>query len=551
MVMTMDQPYTILSNVLLGTLISYLGYCFLLPNKKSNYSTNNDNSIRRPPLAKGGIPILGHALAYQTDPPAFLETQENLVGKICEINLAGRRMIIVGSDPIAMKAVCHAPESELSSKQAVANVGFEQTLGPLNVYHGTDCHKRVLKDEVYSHWETQMVSKLITSLSKSLDLETQPSSSPLIKEVVPNNNSNITTVTVSDVFQLVRRVVLRTSLDSFVSLTLLENYNEAATLLNEIMEFQDAVEDATAKAAVLPQWFALPFILKPVERKRRRLVEKLGKLLEPCLHTQTSTSDHKEKEQHGPWMHHFIQQENSPEDAANLVLGLMFAAHKNPSIAAAQAWTFAQMDLTKLQYKDALTEAQCIFHSHDKNVGVQELLQNATTLRRIALETLRLTSHSIGALRIAQKDLTIPSSSGIQYQIHKGDNVAVSHISSHRSNGTWQHTSDLNVDMETFCLDRPEWNVKNATQGWTCESLSDTHFTAFSCGVHKCPGQRISLLIIETIVALLLTRDATISLDETEIPPLSFERATLAQRDGYIPIQIQTNIVGTTTTTTL
>ena len=61
-------------------------------------------------------------------------------------------------------------------------------------------------------------------------------------------------------------------------------------------------------------------------------------------------------------------------------------------------------------------------------------------------------------------------------------------------------------------------------------------FTTFSHGVHKCPGQQVALVLLQCTMAILLQK-YDITLPKT-IPPLSFERATLAQRDGPIKVTI-------------
>ena len=56
--------------------------------------------------------------------------------------------------------------------------------------------------------------------------------------------------------------------------------------------------------------------------------------------------------------------------------------------------------------------------------------------------------------------------------------------------------------------------------------------TAFSHGVHHCPGERIAFVFVEIALAFLIDRNAEI----LGTPKVSFERATLAQRLSPIPI---------------
>ena len=61
-----------------------------------------------PPLvhtqAPGAIPLLGHALAYKSDPPGFLRQARQACGPVFTLNLAGLRTTVV-SEREAMRAV--------------------------------------------------------------------------------------------------------------------------------------------------------------------------------------------------------------------------------------------------------------------------------------------------------------------------------------------------------------------------------------------------------------------------------------------------------------
>ena len=62
----------------------------------------------------------------------------------------------------------------------------------------------------------------------------------------------------------------------------------------------------------------------------------------------------------------------------------------------------------------------------------------------------------------------------------------------------------------------------------------DFKFSTFSAGVHRCPGQRVALEVMEISLALLLL-EFGLELDGSGPPPgLCFERATLAQRKGPV-----------------
>jgi hypothetical protein len=95
---------------------------------------------------------LGHALWYQRDPVGYLQHCTKTLGPIFRLNMAGKKMSGIGEggeggkrnsqDGVSiLKQLATMPESILSARQAVADIGFEQTLGWLNVHEGTLLHK--------------------------------------------------------------------------------------------------------------------------------------------------------------------------------------------------------------------------------------------------------------------------------------------------------------------------------------------------------------------------------------------------------------------------
>ena len=94
----------------------------------------------QPPSATGSRPLLGHALSYKGDPAAFLTKQCSAVGPCFSINLVGKKMVVVGQSREAVMQVACASESVLSAREAILDIGFDWTLGRLNVLVGTAAH---------------------------------------------------------------------------------------------------------------------------------------------------------------------------------------------------------------------------------------------------------------------------------------------------------------------------------------------------------------------------------------------------------------------------
>ena len=69
----------------------------------------------QPPSATGWRPLIGHALSYKGDPAAFLTKQCCTVGPCFSIDLAGKKMVVVGHCREAVRQLACASESVLSS----------------------------------------------------------------------------------------------------------------------------------------------------------------------------------------------------------------------------------------------------------------------------------------------------------------------------------------------------------------------------------------------------------------------------------------------------
>ena len=255
------------------------------------------------PWATGAIPLLGHALAYKRDPATFITEQRKLVGDVFRLNLAGKRMIVIAGGAENVKAVAFASERRFSARAAVRDVGFGELLGERNVDAGTDFHARVLR-----RWRVDdaEIAELAVALDEGLDAE-------------------LTGKEVPDLLAAIRGAVLRAVLARLIGGGVLER--GGADLVDAIVDFQDGVEEATAAAAVLPRWLALPLILWPAARRRRRLEKRIAAAL---------GGDGPP----GPWATAFGERKLPAAIAAEFSVGLLFAAHKNPAIASFQALLF-------------------------------------------------------------------------------------------------------------------------------------------------------------------------------------------------------------------
>ena len=320
------------------------------------------------PWATGARPLLGHALAYKRDPAGFITEQRKLVGDVFRLNLAGKRMIVVAGGAENVKAVAFASERRFSARAAVRDVGFGELLGERNVDAGTDFHARVLR-----RWrlDDAEIAELAAALDEGLDAELTGG-----KEV-------------PDLLAAIRGAVLRAVLARLIGGGILERGGKE--LVDAIVAFQDGVEEATAAAAVLPRWLALPMILWPAARRRRRLETRIAAALEGGDGAP------------GPWATAFGERKLPASIAAEFAVGLLFAAHKNPAIASFQALLFLHERRLPaalhacVNTVDSFQEALVV--ARDPSAST---LREAQQLCRVALEAIRLTAHTV-CLRVPSR----------------------------------------------------------------------------------------------------------------------------------------------------
>ena len=70
-----------------------------------------------PPVLLGGLPFFGHALEFRRDPTGLLQRGRDRFGEIFSFQLAGK-LVTVLTGPKANEAFFHAPDDQLSAKEA-------------------------------------------------------------------------------------------------------------------------------------------------------------------------------------------------------------------------------------------------------------------------------------------------------------------------------------------------------------------------------------------------------------------------------------------------
>lgn len=342
------------------------------------------------------------------------------------------------------------------------------------------------------------------------------------------------------------------------------------------------MEEATAKATVLPRWLAKPIFLNPVAKLRQPLVAMLSPTIASMWAGNVSAGAWPlalkgVKRANLPGYNEFLghvgkpnapigsgggkdKRENvddgilTPDEAADLVVGLLFAAHKNPAIGAGQTLLYlldpehkghlAQVQDEVSAIKDVLAAADGKVGSVRGAVVVNKLDAIASKTYFLGLciaEALRLTAHSIGAVRkvVAKEGIELKTEAGDVYRLPKGSYVGISHIVPHRDPTIYPKPHSFNPSRFAKRSSSADSTAAAATDGAGGAAVGDAgkilleddyKYTTFSHGVHRCPGRKLADLQIRLTLGLLLSRFVV----ELDGKPgvVDFERATLAQRSG-------------------
>mmetsp|Transcript_37539 Transcript_37539/g.58635 ORF Transcript_37539/g.58635 Transcript_37539/m.58635 type:complete len:302 (-) Transcript_37539:119-1024(-) len=291
-------------------------------------------------------------------------------------------------------------------------------------------------------------------------------------------------------------------------------------MVDEFMIFQDELEEAVAKAAVLPKWLAKPLFLSPVAAMRMKIANRLCRSIVEIWGG---------KGQPGLWLSAIRQcsrpggtETISADEAAHLCVGLLFASHKNLAICLAQTVVTLYEDearggkwLGRLR-AEVESDIGTLTSEADFIQAYLKTERPHTLVHGCLRENLRLTAHSIGALRkvVAPEGWQVQVKGLGSYTVPMGAYVGASHVIPNR---------DPKYFPEPLRFDPTRFS--GGMRG-----LDEFVYTTFSQGGHKCPGESYSFSLMELLMNLILCRYDLQAVGR--LPEIDWSRATLAQRKG-------------------
>jgi len=440
--------------------------------------------------------LLGCSLDFRKDPVAFLQSVRRQHGGVFTLDMAGQYMVIM-ADPIAVQQYVREREDTLDSTECREPFGFGETLGQLSNQHGAGVMslllRRLTASDLKGEWMVQLLQEMQAVHSELC--------------VTPR----------IDLLPYSRQLVLRSMMRFFFGREYVAHLPER--FFSQFASFQDAQEDAVGVALAVPKWIIAPVVLSPVNSSRVRLQKML---LDAFKQTTVVGPYLKALKEHCTVMAVDLHCDES-QLFAELIISFLFAAHKNPSISGTHLVTMLLSNPDCLQR--VRDEAHAALRQAGSNTGGDPAAFSASVitastpyLDSCISESLRLTVHTIGSLRLVKKAFSFTTSTGQSFTLPPGYLVGTSQCALSYREEVYPKASTF--DPARFAEQQLD--------------LQEAGFLPFSDGKHRCPGRAIALAVIKAFVLLWVLSHPSLALAPDHKVTIAFDKATLAQTSATL-----------------
>jgi sterol 14alpha-demethylase len=418
-------------------------------------SETRTDSLREPPALDGGIPLLGHTLAFAQDPVALLVDGHKRLGEVFTIRIAGRKFTVL-SGPAATDAVFRASDETVGRRRAY------RSMTPV-------FGEGMLFDASPAEFDEQIA--LILPALRGGAVEEY---APVMQREVEHYLSGWGTQGRIDLVEAMSELSVNIAVECLIGAEFRRRVGPDLVRL-----FRDL------KSAGRASWLIHPNLPLPAFRRRDRARRELIELiLEAARSIQHD----------GPEAGRFIStlmssrlRDGTPvpeEVAASLLLAIIVAGEHNT--AALASWTGALLLQNPEWLATALREQEELAGDADgPHQAVHRDLRQMNTLRRCMVEAERLHPPTTVLLRDVEQEFSYGG-----YRIARGSRVMVSPTSSHR-------LPEVFTEPERYDPDR--FSAERAEHRGTPQPM-----LAFGGGGHRCTGMAFAYQEIMIIWSCLL-----------------------------------------------
>lgn len=425
-----------------------------------------DVTALEPPALPGGLPVLGHTVAFSRDPVALLVEARDKVGDVFTVRIAGRKFTVL-CGPAASDAVFRAADSTLGRRRAYRSMTpvFGEGIlfdAPLPVF---DEHMSLIRPALLGGAVGDYAEAMVREIDAYLAGWGDEGSVDLVEAMSELSVHIAAECLIGPEF---RRLV----------------GDDLARLFRDL------------KAAGRMSWLVAPNLPLPAFRRRDRAHRQLIDVI-----VQAARSIHREAPESDRFVNSLMTaryRDGRPvpqEVAAALLLAVIVAGEHNT--AALASWTGVLM-LRHPERASAVRREQDALSPHGAPYVPRDV-REMRELRKCVTEAERLHPPTTVLLRDAEEDFFYNG-----YRIPRGSRVMISPAASHRLPEVFPHPE--RYDPDRYSPERAEHNAKPSP------------LMAFGGGRHRCTGTAFAYQEIMLIWSRVL-RAFDLELLDTPIRP--------------------------------
>jgi sterol 14-demethylase len=409
--------------------------------------------LKRPPKLKGGLPLIGHTMAFVKDTIGLLQRTYDECGRVGRFKLFGKDIVLF-TGPEAHEALFRQPDEVLSP-----NAAYKMMVPVFG------------EGVAYGAEPARMAEQMHT----------------LYPALRNNRMRTYTEIVARETLDVIGAWGDEGVIEAGSFFGMLTNYTSSSCLLGK--EFRNEMSEEFSKVyydlerGIVAWGYIHPYLPIPAFRRRDRARARLGEMVSEIVEKRKRSGYRGED-----FLQTLIDAEYSDgsklsdHEITGMLVAAMFAGHHTSSVTT--AWTLIEL----LRNPNFLEEVRDEIRARyaDEEVYSFPSLRDLEKTEGAVKEALRIHPPLFILLRAALEDCEI-----LGYRVKKGNWVAVSPMVAHRDEEVFENA--LAYDPGRYGPGREEDKRPFA-------------YISFGGGRHKCMGNAFAILQIKTIIAVLLNR---------------------------------------------
>ncbi|KAJ3049748.1 hypothetical protein HK097_009291 [Rhizophlyctis rosea] len=423
------------------------------------------------PRAKGALPIIGHAAAFESEPAAWLKEQFLKLGEAVSVNFAGWEVAILG--PKYVREYFAAPDAKLDFNAAVVeSLAADVTVGMgviTNPFHITALRERFNPLLIEKH---QIVFDAMEGFVQSTigkQMAGKVSGQPVILD---------------DVRDWSWRIVAKSSARCFVG----EKLSDNQQLIDIFISYNGVINTAMRHYRLMPN-FLKPITKYFIGRPIRQQETQLGAIIFPeILERQKLRHELGDSWQAPDDMLQFLIDSRRPDglpepndEILSRVFALIFASMITTTF---RTWQFVYDIAGNAEVQKQLYEEQLQVIAKHGTAFTKDAVSDMKLMDNCVRESLRLSVSVFASSRKAMQDVEFADGT----QLPKGRMVMLAGY-------------DIQRDPERYA-NPDEFNPSH--HAGKVSTTPDRNFILFGMGKHACPGRFFAALEMKAALAALL-----------------------------------------------